>query len=57
MHSFYSFKALLKTSIKHGNETDWLRLLNKVNEVDSFSEKNLYLKALTATSNYNLLKM
>jgi len=48
---------VLKTAIKHGNETDWMRLFGKAQEVDSFSEKNVFLKALTATSNYNLLKM
>ena len=47
----------MKTSIKYGNETDWFRLFDKVQETDSFTEKNVLMKALASTRNYDLLKL
>ena len=52
------FKQIaLETVIKYGNETDWLWIFENAVKTKINKEKIDFIKALTHTQNYNLLKL
>ena len=50
-------KIVFQTVIKYGNETDWFHMLEKAKSSLTNSEKMTFLKSLSYTKNYDLLKL
>lgn len=47
----------MQTVIKFGNDQDWLDLFNKANGTQNYAEKFRMIRALSKTTNINLLKL
>jgi len=50
-------QIILETTIKYGNEADWLWIYENAIKSKVNREKMDFIKALTHTQNYNLLKL